>query len=143
MENEGGYRWFEPFGSPKKRFLLIMHFAKPRVYRANRHPGHRNRRGTSIIIVVSNSSGTETDETISYTDTASKGKVDSDVIDSKTDTASEGEVWDSYRIFSHSTVKINLETLKQNEEKLELKNIKKNKRKERNKERKQRKKNEH
>ena len=28
----------------KTNFPLIMHFAKPRVYRANRHPGHRNRR---------------------------------------------------------------------------------------------------
>ena len=38
-----------------------------------------------FVIFVSNDSGTETDETISYTDTASKGKVDSDGIDSKTD----------------------------------------------------------
>ena len=43
-----------------------------------------------FVICVSNSSGTETDETILYTDTASK--VDSDVIDSKTDTATEGEI---------------------------------------------------
>jgi len=40
-----------------------MHFAKPRVYRANRHPRHRNRRWTSTIIFVSNGSGTEIDET--------------------------------------------------------------------------------
>ena len=63
LENEGRYRWLDPFGSPKKTFLLIMHFAKPRVYRANTHPGHRNRRRTSTIIFVSNCSGTETDET--------------------------------------------------------------------------------
>ena len=45
-----------------------------------------------FVVCVSNSSGTETDETILYTDTASEGKIDSDIIDSKTDTATEGEV---------------------------------------------------
>ena len=53
LENEGGYRWFD----------LILHFAKAQYNRANRHPGHRNRRQTSTIIFVSNGSGTETDET--------------------------------------------------------------------------------
>ena len=45
-----------------------------------------------FLIFVSNGSGTETDDTVSYTDTATEWKVDNDVIDSKTDTASEGEV---------------------------------------------------
>ena len=44
-------------------FLLILHFSNASDNRANRHPGHRNRRRTSTIIVVSNGSGTETDET--------------------------------------------------------------------------------
>jgi len=39
-------------------FLLILYFANTRDSRANRHPGHRNRRRTSNIIFVSNSSGT-------------------------------------------------------------------------------------
>jgi len=51
LENEGGYycclilfvvlKWTV--------FLLIMHFSKARVYRANRHPEHHNRRRTSTI----------------------------------------------------------------------------------------------
>jgi len=44
-------------------FLLILHFSKASDNRANRHPGHRNRRRTSTIIFVSNGSWTETDET--------------------------------------------------------------------------------
>ena len=48
----GKWRWilllFDPFVVLKWTvFLLIMHFAKPRVYRANRHPEHHNRRRTS------------------------------------------------------------------------------------------------
>ena len=48
----GKWRWilllFDPFVVLKWTvFLLIMHFAKPRVYRANRHPEHHNRRWTS------------------------------------------------------------------------------------------------
>ena len=50
------------------------------VYRANRHPKHRNRRRTS---------------TICHSCLKWFWEVDNDVIDSKTDTASEGEVWDS------------------------------------------------
>jgi len=47
LENEGKYRWFDSFGSTKKRFfLLILHFAKARDNRASRHPGHHNRRRT-------------------------------------------------------------------------------------------------
>jgi len=54
LENEVGYRWFDPFGSTKKIvFLLTIGFAKPWVYRANRHPGHRNRRRTSTICHIS------------------------------------------------------------------------------------------
>ena len=61
LGNEGGYRWFDPLGSPKRTcFLLIMHFAKVRYNRADRHPGHRNKRRNSTIIFVSNGSGTET-----------------------------------------------------------------------------------
>ena len=65
LENEGGYRWFDPFSSTKtKRFFLsILHFTKARDNRANRHPGHRNRPRTLTIISVRNGSGTETDET--------------------------------------------------------------------------------
>ena len=48
----------------KTGFPLIMLFAKPRVYRASRHPGHRNRRRTStIVIFVSDGSVIDTDET--------------------------------------------------------------------------------
>ena len=94
LENEGGYRWFDPFSSTntKRFFLLILHFTKVRDNRANRHPGHLNRRRTSIIISVRNGSGRETDETDTQTDTANDGKVESEVMNSKTDTASEGKV---------------------------------------------------
>ena len=58
LKNEGRYRWLNPFGSPKTFFkILILHFEKAPDNRANRHPGHCNRRGTSIIIFVSNGSG--------------------------------------------------------------------------------------
>ena len=66
-------------------FLLIMHFAKPRVYRANIATDNEPQ---PVVIFVSNGSGTETDETVSV----SEGKEDSDIIDSKTDTVSEGDV---------------------------------------------------
>ena len=107
--NEGGYRWFD----------LILHFAKARDNRANRHPGQQ----TSTIIFVSNGSGTETDETDSYTDATNEGKQDSDVMNSKTDTANECEVWDSFRIILNWKFEINMETIN-NEEKIMLKNIK-------------------
>ena len=49
LEKEGGYRWLDLFGSPKTLFSFNHAFCKPRVYRANRHPGHRNRHRTSTI----------------------------------------------------------------------------------------------
>ena len=45
-----------------------------------------------FVIFFSNGSGTDIDETDSQKDTASKGKVDTNVMDSKAHTASEGEV---------------------------------------------------
>ena len=85
LENEGGYRWIDPFGSPF--FLLIMHFAKPRVYRANRHPGHHTKRRTSTVWYICLKWFWVINWWNRFLD---------DVIDSRTDTASEGEVWDSY-----------------------------------------------
>ena len=64
LENEGGYRWFDPFGSTKKTvFLLIIGFENLEFIVLT---------GTLDIATdnepqpfVSNGSGTETDETVS------------------------------------------------------------------------------
>ena len=67
LENEVGYRWFDPFGSTKKIvFLLTIGFENLEfIVLTCTLDIATDDEPQPFVIFVSNSSGTETDETVS------------------------------------------------------------------------------
>ena len=67
LENEGGYRWFDPFGSTKKTvFLLTIGFENLEfIVLTGTLEIATDNEPQPFVIFVSNGPGTETDETVS------------------------------------------------------------------------------
>ena len=63
LENEGGYRWFDPFGNPKKIFCILQNVEF--IVLTGTLDIAPDDKPQPVVIFVSNGSGTDNDETVS------------------------------------------------------------------------------